>query len=106
MENILSEKLEREVRFNENLDLIFYPWLGVETGPLTVSAPVDSAYPHQLTVKSIDFKVRLIPLLSGELEVDTIIVDSPSLHVDRLKDGSLNLPLLRSDNDAEMMMSE
>ncbi len=101
LENILSEKLEREVRFNENLDLIFYPWLGVETGPLTVAAPVDSAYPHQLTVKSIDFKVRLIPLLSGELEVDTIIVDSPSLHVDRLKDGSLNLPLLGADDDAE-----
>ncbi|WP_421902579.1 AsmA family protein [Maridesulfovibrio sp.] len=101
LENFLSEKLEREVRFHENFNLIFYPWLGVDTGPVTVSAPADSAYPHQLTVKDIDFKVRLIPLLSGDLEVDTIIVDSPSLHVDRLKDGSLNLPLIGSADSAE-----
>ncbi|WP_368854143.1 AsmA family protein [Desulfovibrio sp. JC022] len=101
LENFLSEKLEREVRFHENFNLIFYPWLGVDTGPVTVSAPEDSAYPHQLTVEDIDLKVRLIPLLNGELEVDTIIVDSPFLHVDRLKDGSLNLPLLGSNGGAE-----
>ncbi|TIH14135.1 AsmA family protein [Marinifilum sp. JC120] len=101
LENFLSEKLDREVRFHENFNLIFYPWLGVDTGPVTVSSPENSAYPHQLTVEDIDFKVRLIPLLSGELEVDTIIVDSPFLHVDRLKNGSLNLPLLESEGGAE-----
>lgn len=101
LENYLSKKLERQVSFHKNFNLKFYPWLGVDTGPVTVSAPANSAYPHQLTVTDIDFKVRLIPLLSGELEVDTVIVDSPSLHIDRLKDGSLNLPLLGDGAESE-----
>jgi AsmA protein len=96
LEKILSSQMGRDVRFQDNFDLNFYPWLGVDTGPVTVSAPENSSYPHQLTVKDINLKVRLLPLLSGELEVDTIIVDSPSLHVDRLKDGSLNLPVFDS----------
>ncbi|WP_373682501.1 AsmA family protein [Desulfovibrio sp. JC010] len=100
LEKFLSAKLDREVHFHENFKLIFYPWLGVDTGPVTVSAPQGESYPHQLTVHDIDFKVRLLPLLSGELEVDTIIVDSPSLHVDRRKDGSLNLPLLNAADEA------
>ncbi|WP_415714822.1 AsmA family protein [Maridesulfovibrio sp.] len=100
LENYLSAKLEREVRFHENLDLIFYPWLGLETGPVTVSALEGSASPYQLEVQDIDFKVRLLPLLCGELEVDTIIVDSPSLFVERLKSGSLDLPQIESGTAA------
>ncbi len=97
LEGILSNKLDREVRFHDNFTLIFYPWLGVDTGPVTVSAPKDSNSHHQITVEDIDLKIRLIPLLSGDLEVGTIIVDSPSLHIDRRKDGSLNLPMFDTD---------
>jgi len=92
LEKILSEKLGREVFFKENLDLIFYPWLGLDTGPATVAAAPGADYPHQLSVKDVDFKVRLLPLLFGDLEVDTIIVNSPVFRLDRGIDGTLDLP--------------
>ncbi len=101
LEELLSEKLERKVSFHENFELIFYPWLGVDSGPVTVAAQEGSEYPYMLTVQDIDFKVRFIPLLSGSLEVDTIVVDSPSFHVSRLKDGSLNLPLMKTEEESD-----
>ncbi|WP_432735800.1 AsmA family protein [Maridesulfovibrio sp. FT414] len=101
LETLLSNKLGRKVVFEENLDLIFYPWLGLETGPVSVSAAPGSAYKNQLTVQSVDFKVRLLPLLSGELEVDTVIVDSPVLRLDRGHDGRLDLPVVGDGKPAD-----
>ncbi|CCO22051.1 AsmA family protein [Maridesulfovibrio hydrothermalis] len=98
LERLFSEALGREVVFEENLDLIFYPWLGIDTGSISVSAAPDAEYPHQLTVKGIDFKVRLLPLLHGNLEVDTIIVNSPVFRMDRGKDGKLDLPAMGESN--------
>lgn len=94
LEKLLSEKLGREVVFEENLDLIFYPWLGLDTGSVTVAGASGADHPHQLSVKDIDFKVRLLPLLFGDLEVDTIVVDSPVFRLDRGKDGNLDLPFI------------
>ncbi|WP_320008829.1 AsmA family protein [Maridesulfovibrio sp.] len=101
LEELLSEKLQRKVSFHDNFELNFYPWLGVNSGPVTVASEAGSEYPYQLTVQDIDFKVRFIPLLSGKLEVDTIVVDSPSFRVSRLKDGSLNLPVMKTEEHDE-----
>ncbi|WP_320169460.1 AsmA family protein [Maridesulfovibrio sp.] len=94
LESFLGEKLGREVVFEKNLDLIFYPWLGLETGPVSIAAAPGADYEHQLSVRSIDFKVRLLPLLHGELEVDTIVVDSPVFRMDRGRDGKLDFPAM------------
>ena len=40
-------------------------------------------------------------MLSGKLEVDTIVVDSPAFRVTRLKDGSLNLPFMKTEESGE-----
>lgn len=102
LEKYLSSKLGREVVFEDNFDLIFYPWLGIDTGPLLIGASPEAGYTHQLTVQDIDFKVRLLPLLQGILEVDTVIVDSPVLRIDRDKDGQFDLPVIGEKGDSEL----
>ncbi len=93
LEAYLGKITGRKVVFEENLDFVFYPWLGFQTGAVSVSdLPAENALP-MVTVKDIDFKVRLLPLLMGKIELDTVIVDSPVLRIDREKDGKLNLPI-------------
>ncbi len=101
-ETFLSAKLGRKVVFNNNFDLIFYPWLGLNTGPIAISSATDAEYPQQLMVKNVDFKVRLIPLLFGDLEVDTIIVDSPVFRMNRGNNGKLDLPSMNGDEKGEI----
>ncbi|OEU68159.1 MAG: AsmA family protein [Desulfovibrio sp. S3730MH75] len=99
LEVYLSDLSGRKFDFEENLDFVFFPWLGINTGPFSVSSAPSEEYPHQLIVKNADFRVKLLPLLRGVFEVDTIIVDSPLLRVDRGKDGLLNLPILEQSSD-------
>ncbi|SME89765.1 AsmA family protein [Desulfovibrio gilichinskyi] len=100
LEAYLGKITGRQVVFEENLDFVFYPWLGFQTGAVSVNdISADNSLP-MATVKDIDFKVRLLPLLIGKIELDTVIVDSPVLRIYRGKDGKLNLPLEHiSSND-------
>ncbi len=101
LEKILGEKIGRKVVFEENLDFKIYPWLGVDTGPVRISAAQGSNYENQLTVKGIDFRVRVLPLLQGDLEVDKIVVNSPVFRMDRSKTGELDLPNVKAGNHAD-----
>ncbi len=99
LEVYLSDLSGRNFDFEENLDFVFFPWLGVQTGSFSVSSAPSERYPHQLIVKNADFRVKLLPLLRGVFDVDTIIVDSPLLRVDRGEDGLLNLPIVEQSSD-------
>lgn len=93
LEAYLGEITGRKVVFDENLDFVFYPWLGFQTGAVSIGGlPSGDSLP-MVTVKDIDFKVRLLPLLMGRIEIDTVIVDSPVFRIGRNKDGKLDLPL-------------
>lgn len=94
LEQLLSEKIGRRVVFEANLDFNFFPWLGLDTGPVRVQSAPGSDYENQLVLNNVDFKVRLMSLLRGDLEVDTVIIDSPVLRLDRGRDGKLDLPFV------------
>ncbi|WP_031479148.1 AsmA family protein [Maridesulfovibrio frigidus] len=98
LELYLSDLSGRKFDFEGNLDFVFYPWIGVNTGPFSVSSSPSENYPHQLIVENADFRVKLLPLLRGVFEVDTIIVDSPLLRVNRGEDGLLNLPIVEQSS--------
>ncbi|SDL11203.1 AsmA protein [Maridesulfovibrio ferrireducens] len=99
LEAYLGKVSGRNVVFEKNLDFVFFPWIGFHTGSVSVSGvPSEDSLP-QITVSDIDFKVRLLPLILGRIEIDTIIVDSPVVRVDRGKDGKLNLPFENLSSD-------
>jgi AsmA protein len=71
---LVKTQTGRELQINKKISLSFFPWLGVETGGLVLSnAPGFDKEPFA-RIEQAGVKVKLLPLLRGRVEVDTILL--------------------------------
>lgn len=101
LRQVVRDTKQRELNVEGDVTLSVYPNLGLKLGRTTLSergstrqfAAVDTAH----------VSIALLPLLSGKLVVDEILVDGASIALVRNVDGSLNVEDLFShdskDND-------
>ncbi len=94
LENGLEKVLDRRVSIKDNLDLTFYPWFGIKSGPVHISGGGNGTL-NQISVQSLSLAVKVLPLLGGRLELDTIQVKSPVLRIERRMDGGFDLPAIK-----------
>jgi len=80
----LTAKLHREVAMDQvSLGLI----KGLEIEHLRVSESKTFAQGTFVSVDKLDVRVRLLPLLSKKVEVDTLVLSNPKISVTRAADG-------------------
>ncbi|MGA1562551.1 MAG: AsmA family protein, partial [Gammaproteobacteria bacterium] len=85
----IETQLGRDVTLGPGLSVSLLPWLGVETGSLTVAnaAGVETS---MLQASRARVAVRLLPLLTGSVEADTVELDGVVLHLQRNAAGKGN----------------
>lgn len=86
---LVSETYGYEVTFEGELGVSVYPWLGLETGPLSIRAEPNGE--PLLRASEVSAKVALVPLFSQKLEFDTIFLNHIDVMVRRAKDGTTNV---------------
>jgi AsmA protein len=87
---MVAEKTGRQLELVGDLELTFFPWLGVETGALILyNAPGFGDQP-MLEVGNARASVKFVPLLSRQVEIDTILLDSPRVRLTIQADGRSN----------------
>lgn len=65
-----------------DLSLSVFPWLGIKTGRVALSQPEDIAKSGDfVNVSEASIKVKLKPLFSRKIEVDTVLLDQPKIHL-------------------------
>jgi len=80
----------RTVTLDGDLSLSFFPWLGVESGKVTVgNAPGFGDEPFA-TLDRVDVYVRLMPLLSKRVEARTVVLEGLRLNLMRNNAGQTN----------------
>lgn len=80
----------RELVLSGDVNLTFWPVLGVETGPVSLSN-ADWASPEpMLTADSLSIGVGAAELLRGEIRVRRILADTPVLRLETGPDGRAN----------------
>lgn len=91
----------RELVFDGDLSLSFFPWLGVAFGPMHLGNPPDfpkAAAPSAasgdddifLRIKGGGLRVAFMPLLSKRVEVAELMLDGLHLNLVRAADGRTN----------------
>lgn len=80
----------RELTIQGDLKLSLFPWLGVETGAMTLSNPPGFGTEPFAKIGAAAIKVKLLPLLKSEVEVDTVTLDGLYLHLIRGPKGRTN----------------
>ncbi len=87
----------RSFTFEGDLSLSVFPWLGVSTGGLTLGESPLFGDGHFVSVKSADIHLKLLPLLGGRYELDSLEIDNLTLTLVRDTKGRWNWETLRRD---------
>ncbi len=97
---LVQEKKQRTLTIPGDIRLRFFPRLGAELGPLSLSEHKSNA--EFAAVDRARVSLALIPLLSKQLVVDQVRIDGLKANIRRNKDGSTNFDdLLAADGPQE-----
>ncbi|AKE52813.1 AsmA family protein [Kangiella geojedonensis] len=91
----------------QELSLGFFPWLQVETGGVTLSQPATFKSDKQLLkVEQVSASIKLMPLLSGDIEVGSVELSGAELNLLRDKSGRSNIEALVNAKDKKPAANE
>ncbi|BCX81068.1 AsmA protein [Methylomarinovum caldicuralii] len=78
---VVEEKTGRALTIEGDLHLSVFPWLGIRTGPLALANPPGFGDEPMLRVEGAEIRVKLLPLLHKQVELDRIVLAAPRIHL-------------------------
>ena len=92
----------RSFQLNGDLKLSVFPWLGVEIGGLTLGNAKEFGDQPMLKTGLVQARVKLLPLLKKEVEMNTVVLRDAHVLLMRDKSGKTNWDdLLALDEDLQ-----
>lgn len=86
----VKDKIGRELTLEGALKLSVFPWLGISTGKMTLSNAEGFQPKPFAEIEESDINVKLLPLLSKEIEVDRIVLKGLTVNLAKNKQGVNN----------------
>jgi AsmA protein len=90
LEKYLSEVSGRPVSVGDDVGLSLFPWAGVSFSDLRLGNTPGFVEKEFAMVKSFEVRIRLLPLLSREVQVDRLIVNEPRIFMVKNQDGRVS----------------
>jgi AsmA protein len=85
-----SNATGRIVQIEGDLRLTIYPELGVSVGDVSVSNTEGAREPQMVSIGNLVVGVRVMPLLSGNIEVARLVLDEPVINLEVAANGTPN----------------
>ena len=83
----VEKQTGRTLSIEGDLTLSVFPWLGVDIGPTQISNAAGFEAPYMARMEAVQVRVKLLPLLRKQLEVDTIRLSGLRLNLGKDKQG-------------------
>lgn len=80
----------RNLSLQGDIKLSVFPWIALELGPLSLSNAKGFKAESFAEVKAAEIRIKLLPLLKKQLEMDTVVLDGLVLNLETAKDGKTN----------------
>jgi AsmA protein len=90
LEKYLSEASGRPVSVGDDVRLSLFPWAGVSFSDLRLGNTSGFVEKEFAMVKSFEVRIRLLPLLFREVQVDRLSVNEPRIFMVKNKDGRVS----------------
>ena len=87
---VVKENTGRDLKINGDLSFSVFPWVGVGINDVTLSNAKGFKAEHFAVVKEANVKVKLLPLLSKNVEVSTVVLKGVNLSLAKNKAGKSN----------------
>lgn len=92
----------RQLSIQGDIGLSVFPWIALQLGQLSLSNASGFKADSFAQVNSAQIRIKLLPLLKKELEMDTVILDGLVLNLETDKEGNTNWQdLARADADSQ-----
>ncbi|HIL93179.1 MAG TPA: AsmA family protein [Cycloclasticus sp.] len=103
----VKDKTGRDLAINGDLSLSVFPWIGVGINDVSLSNAKGFKAEYFAEIKEANVKVKLLPLLSQQVEVSTVVLKGMSLNLAKNKAGRSNWDdmVQPSDKDSEQAAS-
>lgn len=85
--SVVKQQTGRDLRLDGELKISVFPWLGIRTQGLSLSQP-EQIGGDMVTVEKAQLRLKLLPLISKQLEIDTVVLEKPTLNLITLVDGT------------------
>lgn len=90
IQSAVKNKTGRDLLINGDLSLSVFPWIGVGVNDASLSNASGFKAKHFAEIKEANIKVKLLPLLSRQVEVSTVILNGLRLNLEKNKAGKTN----------------
>ncbi len=80
----------RELKIEGDIRLSFFPWLGLELGKLELGNAKGFARVPFARIGAADARVKILPLLKGQVEMNKVVLHGLELQLARRADGTTN----------------
>ena len=90
LENKVKEMTGRPFTVGGDVDLSFFPFVGVSFSDLHLGNPPDFEATDFISIKSFEVRVKLLPLLSRDVQVKRFVVKEPQIVLIKSKQGRGN----------------
>ncbi|PHS72776.1 MAG: AsmA family protein [Cycloclasticus sp.] len=90
IQTVVKEKTGRDLSINGDLSLSVFPWIGIGINDVSLSNAAGFKAQYFAEIKEANVKVKLLPLLSQQVEVSTIVLKGMSLNLAKNKVGVSN----------------
>jgi uncharacterized protein involved in outer membrane biogenesis len=86
----LKEETGRDIRIDGDINLTYYPWLGLDVQGITVSNAEGFGDKPFLQTKTVKARAKLLPLLRKQLEMDTLVLHGATINLAKNEKGITN----------------
>jgi AsmA protein len=90
LESKVVEATGRSFSVGDDLKLSLFPWAGVSFSSLQLGNPPGFAEKEFVKVKSFEVRVKLLPLISKEIQIKRFVMDEPQIVLVKNKNGRGN----------------
>lgn len=90
IQKAVKDQTGRDLLIDGDLQLSVFPWIGISTGKLTLSNAPGFSDKVFAEIAESDVKVKLLPLLSKELDVSRVVLKGLVLNLAKNKQGVSN----------------
>ncbi|HLQ86695.1 MAG TPA: AsmA family protein, partial [Salinisphaeraceae bacterium] len=90
IEELIEEKIGREVAIPGTIELSIFPWLGIKVGEVNVANAPEFGDEPMAEIAAAAFHVKLLPLLQRQVELGTVTLEGLHLRLARDTDGQTN----------------
>lgn len=99
IESQLSEELGRDVAISGDVKLQTFPFIRAKTEGINIQNPQGFSDASFLSVKNLEARIKLLPLLSKRVEISGFELIEPKISLEKNAQGTANWEIAATDNE-------